>query len=64
MNVSIEIKDVSGTLATIDDISYEFVKEYLINQIIKSETIIVWKFKNKDIILNMRNIVNIVVKKE
>jgi len=62
MNVSIEIKDVAGTLATIDNVPYDLVTDMY--KQIDSEKVIVWQFNNRDIILNMRNIVNIIVKKE
>jgi hypothetical protein len=63
MKVDIEIKDVAGYIATIGGIEYDLLLD-LYKKLDDSETIIIWRFSNRDIILNMKNIVNIIVKKK
>jgi hypothetical protein len=61
MKVDVEIKDVSGTIITINGVDYKTLLTSYAN--LKSDSILLWKFGNRDIVFNIRNIVDIIVNK-
>jgi hypothetical protein len=61
MKVDVEIKDFSGTIITINGVDYETLLTSYAG--LKSNSILIWKFGNRDIVLNVRNIVDIIVNK-
>jgi len=62
MNVTIEIKFTDGLITTLDNIDYDIL--VAMYDKLESEKVVIWRFSNKDIIFNMRNVETIVVIKE